>query len=50
MSFGAEGSNPGDYIHIWEERPEQEEAKQLDHDEQVKKETADAYNKVGATA
>jgi len=49
MSFGEKGSNPGDYIYVYEDRAEQEEAK-LDSDEQVKLETAQAYDKVGASA
>lgn len=49
MSFGQDGSNPGDYIYVFEERANIEESK-LDHDELVKKETADAYDKVGEKA
>jgi hypothetical protein len=55
--FGPPGTNPADYLYIYQEDPyddeedgEAEQQEELTAGDQVKKETADAYNKVGNTA
>jgi dihydroxyacid dehydratase/phosphogluconate dehydratase len=42
-TFGKEGSNPADYIYIYDES-------EYEDDNEVKRKTAEAYNQVGETA
>jgi len=42
MTFGKEGTDPGDYLYIYEHKKSEAD--------QVKLETAQAYDKVGETA
>ena len=51
-TFGPPGANPADYLYIYEveEEEEDESEEEAKAGEQVKAETAAAYNKVGETA
>jgi len=48
--YGPEGSNPADYLYIYEEDGEEEDEDVAKDGEQVKRETAEAYDRVGQTA
>jgi len=49
-AYGSEGSNPADYLYVYEEDAEEEDVDEENRGEQVKKETAEAYDRVGQTA